>query len=81
MFNLPILESFLDKEVAAGYTWGNILEYWWIGLIIIIVAAVGLVGSFVDITDVVRSKNKNDGSQPSKPEKEAFLCQKETLPL
>ena len=47
MFNLPILESFLDKEVAAGYTWGSILEYWWIGLIIIIVAAVGLVGSFV----------------------------------
>ena len=47
MFNLPILESWLDKEVVAGYTWGNILEYWWVGLIILIVAAAGLVGAFV----------------------------------
>ena len=46
MVNLPILESFLDKEIVAGYTWGNILEYWWIGLIILIVAAVGIVGTY-----------------------------------
>ena len=46
MFNLPILESFLDKEVTAGYTWRSILEYWWVGLIIIIVAAVALVGTY-----------------------------------
>ena len=52
MFNLPILESFLDKEVIAGYTWGNILEYWWIGLIIIIVAAVGLVHLSHYLTDL-----------------------------
>ena len=46
MVNLPILESFLDKEIVAGYTWGNILEYWWIGLIILIVAAAGIVGTY-----------------------------------
>ena len=46
MFNLPILESFLDKEVVAGYTWGSILEYWWVGLIVIIVAAIALVGTY-----------------------------------
>ena len=56
MFNLPILESWLDKEVAAGYTWGNILEYWWVGLIILIVAAAGLVGAFVLLKLVTRER-------------------------
>ena len=63
MFNLPILESFLDKEVAAGYTWGSILEYWWIGLIIIIVAAVGLVGSFVLLKLVFGKMKFKEGDQ------------------
>ena len=63
MFNLPILESFLDKEVIAGYTWGNILEYWWIGLIIIIVAAVGLVGSFVLLKLVFGKMKFKEGDQ------------------
>ena len=63
MFNLPILESFLDKEVVAGYTWGSILEYWWIGLIIIIVAAVGLVGSFVLLKLVFGKMKFKEGDQ------------------
>ncbi len=63
MFNLPILESWLDKEVTAGYTWGNILEYWWIGLIIIIVAAVGLVGSFVLLKLVFGKMKFKEGDQ------------------
>jgi len=63
MFNLPILESFLDKEVIAGYTWGNILEYWWIGLIIIIVAAGGLVGSFFLLKLVFGKMKFKEGDQ------------------
>ena len=63
MFNLPILESFLDKEVAAGYTWGNILEYWWIGLIILIVAAAGLVGAFVLLKHVFGKMKFKEGDQ------------------
>ena len=46
MVNLPILESFFDKEIVAGYSLKSIFEFWWIGLIIIIVAAVGLVGTY-----------------------------------
>ena len=63
MINLPILESFLDKEVAAGYTWGNILEYWWVGLIIIIVAAAALVGSFVLLKLVFGKMRFKEGDQ------------------
>ena len=63
MFNLPILESWLDKEVAAGYTWGNILEYWWIGLIILIVAAAGLVGAFVLLKLVFGKMRFKEGDQ------------------
>ena len=63
MFNLPILESWLDKEVAAGYTWGNILEYWWVGLIILIVAAVGLVGAFVLLKLVFGKMRFKEGDQ------------------
>ena len=44
--NLPILESFFDKPLIAGYSLASIFQYWWIGLIIIIVAAVALVGVY-----------------------------------
>lgn len=44
--NLHILESFFDKPIIAGYSLRSIFEYWWIGLIIIIVAAVALVGTY-----------------------------------
>ena len=63
MINLPILDSWLDKEVAAGYTWGNILEYWWVGLIILIVAAVGLVGAFVLLKLVFGKMRFKEGDQ------------------
>ena len=63
MVNLPILESFLDKEVAAGYTWGNILEYWWVGLIIILVAAAALVGTFVLLKIVFGKMKFKEGDQ------------------
>ena len=43
---LPILESFLDKPFIAGYSLRSIFEYWWLGLIILIVAAVALVGTY-----------------------------------
>ena len=46
MHYLLILDSFWDKEIAAGYTLRSIFEYWWIGLIIIIVAVVALVGTY-----------------------------------
>ena len=46
MLNLPILESFLDKPIVAGYTLRQIFEYWWLGLIILIVAAVALVATY-----------------------------------
>ena len=63
MVNLPILESFLDKEIVAGYTWGNILEYWWVGLIIIIVAEAALVGSFVLLKLVFGKMKFKEGDQ------------------
>ena len=46
MHDLLLLESFLDKPIAAGYSLRQIFEYWWIGLIILIVAALALVGSY-----------------------------------
>ena len=44
--NLPILESFFDKPLIAGYSLASIFQYWWVGLIIIIVAAIALVGVY-----------------------------------
>ena len=46
MHNVLVLDSFWDKEIAAGYTLRSIFEFWWIGLIIIIVAAIALVGTY-----------------------------------
>ena len=46
MLNLPILESIFDKPFIAGYSLRSIFEYWWIGLIVLIVAAVALVGTY-----------------------------------
>ena len=46
MLNLPILESFLDKPFIAGYSLRSIFEYWWLGLIILIVAALAIVGTY-----------------------------------
>ena len=46
MLNLPVLESFLDKPIIAGYSLRSIFEYWWIGLIILIVAAIAIVATY-----------------------------------
>ena len=46
MLNLPILESFFDKPIVAGYSLRSIFEYWWIGLIILIVGALAIVGTY-----------------------------------
>ncbi len=46
MLKLFILESFLDKPIVAGYTLRQIFEYWWLGLIILIVAAIAIVGTW-----------------------------------
>ena len=46
MHDLLLLESFLDKPIAAGYSLRQIFEFWWIGLIILIVAVLALVGSY-----------------------------------
>ena len=44
--HLFILESFLDKPFIAGYSLRSIFEYWWLGLIILIVAALAIVGTY-----------------------------------
>ena len=45
MPNLFIL-SFLDDPFIAGYSLRSIFEYWWLGLIILIVAAIGIVATY-----------------------------------
>ncbi len=46
MLKLFILESIFDKPIVAGYTLRAIFEYWWIGLIVLIVAAIAGVGTY-----------------------------------
>ena len=46
MPKLFILESFLDKPIVAGYSLRSIFEYWWIGLIILIVVLVGVLATY-----------------------------------
>ena len=45
MFRL-LAESFVDKPFIVGYSLRQIFEYWWIGLIVLIVFAVALVGTY-----------------------------------
>ena len=45
MSNLSIL-SFLDDPFIAGYSLRSIFEYWWIGLIVLIVAAIAIVAVY-----------------------------------
>ena len=47
MFKFPVLESFFDKAIfPGGYSLRAIFEYWYFGLIVIIVFAVALVGTY-----------------------------------
>ena len=40
------LNSFIDQPVVAGYSLRSIFEYWWLGLIILIVALVGALSTY-----------------------------------
>ena len=46
MPRLLFLESFIDKSIVAGYSLRQIFEFWWIGLIILIVAALAIAGTY-----------------------------------
>ena len=46
MFSLPVLESIFDKPIVAGYSISSIFEYWWLGLIVVIVLAVLLLATY-----------------------------------
>ena len=46
MSNMFIFSSFIDKPIVAGYSLRSIFEYWWIGLIILIVAIVGVIATY-----------------------------------
>ena len=46
MLTLPVLTSFIDKPIIAGYSLRSIFEYWWIGLIVFIVAIVGALTAY-----------------------------------
>ena len=46
MLNLFILDSFLDKPIVAGYSLRSIFEFWWIGLIVLIVIAIAAVATW-----------------------------------
>ena len=46
MLNLFILESFIDKPIVAGYSLRSIFEFWWIGLIVLIVIAIAAVATW-----------------------------------
>ena len=46
MRGLFILESFIDKSFVAGYSLRQIFEYWWLGLILLIVIALLVVGTW-----------------------------------
>ena len=46
MHNFIVQASFLDDPIIAGYSLKSIFEYWWLGLIIIIVAALGIVATY-----------------------------------
>ena len=63
MPNLTILESFFDKPIVAGYSLRSIFEYWWIGLIILIVAAVALVGTYFLLTWVFGRMKFKEGDK------------------
>ena len=40
------LNSFIDEPIVAGYSLRAIFQYWWIGLIILIVAIVGVLATY-----------------------------------
>ena len=80
MFKFPVLESFWEKEIVAGYSLGSILEYWWIGLIILIVAAVLLIGSYVLLVWFLgRMRFKDEDKKTMSDYKEADRLEKKQI--
>ncbi len=80
MLNLPILESFFDKPIIAGYSLRSIFEYWWIGLIILIVAAVALVGTYFLLAWLFGRMRFKDGDKEAlKNYKEAPRAEKKAV--
>ena len=65
MLKLPILESFLDKPIVAGYSLRSIFEYWWIGLIILIVAIVAILGTYFLLNWLFGRMKFNEGDRES----------------
>ena len=63
MLNLFILESFLDKPIIAGYSLRSIFEYWWLGLIVLIVAAVAAVATWFLLAMLFGRMRFQDGDQ------------------
>ena len=60
MLYLPFLESFVDKQIVAGYSLKQIFEYWPFGLIVIIVAIVIAVGLYFLLSWVFGRLKFND---------------------
>ena len=62
MRSLVILASFLDQPFIAGYSLRSIFEYWWLGLIVIGVGAVG-IGTTYALKAHVFGKSKFTGGE------------------
>ena len=63
MLKLFVLESIFDKPIIAGYTLRAIFEYWWIGLIVLIVAVIAGVGTYFLLVWLFGKMKFKDGDQ------------------
>ncbi|MCQ2798670.1 MAG: glycoside hydrolase family 3 C-terminal domain-containing protein [Bacilli bacterium] len=52
MICLPVIYSIFDDIKIAGYSLASIFEYWWIGLIVLVVAAAAIVGTYFMLAQV-----------------------------
>ena len=62
MRSLYILASFLDQPFVAGYSLRSILEYWWVGAIVVGVGALAVGGTYA-LKAHVFGKNKFTGGE------------------
>ena len=80
MLKLFIMESFIDKPIVAGYSLRSIFEYWWIGLIVLVVAAIAAVATYVLLVWVFgRMKFKDGDKEKLNQYKEAQKEEKKTI--
>ena len=74
------MESFIDKPIVAGYSLRSIFEYWWIGLIVLVVAAIAAVATYVLLVWVFgRMKFKDGDKEKLNQYKEAQKEEKKTI--